>query len=143
MGRFALFAAVLFAAAVRAQSMDELYAAARQEGALAFYAGGPTAPWEAFSKDFTARYPGIKVSITGGFSNVLDRQVDAQLAAADFEVAEQRAEDGFKRLIDTVRRTGGDERNRVREHLVELFDLFDPADERVMKARRDLASALY
>jgi putative thioredoxin len=69
--------------------------------------------------------------------------LDAQLAAADFEVAEQRAEDGFKRLIDTVRRTGGDERNRVREHLVELFDLFDPADERVMKARRDLASALY
>jgi ABC-type Fe3+ transport system substrate-binding protein len=85
MGRFVLFAAVLFAAAVRAQSMDELYAAARQEGALAFYAGGPTAPWEAFSKDFTARYPGIKVSITGGFSNVLDRQIDAQLAAGKLE----------------------------------------------------------
>ena len=85
MGRFAVFAAVLFAAAVHAQSMDELYAAARQEGALAFYAGGPTAPWEAFSKDFTARYPGIKVSITGGFSNVLDRQIDAQLAAGKLE----------------------------------------------------------
>jgi putative thioredoxin len=42
-----------------------------------------------------------------------------------------------------VRGTSGDERNRVREHLVELFDLFDPADERVMKARRDLASALF
>jgi len=65
--------------------MDELYAAARQEGALAFYAGGPTAPWEAFSKDFSARYPGIKVSITGGFSNVLDRQIDAQLAAGKLE----------------------------------------------------------
>jgi putative thioredoxin len=69
--------------------------------------------------------------------------VDAQLAAADFEVAEQRAEEGFTRLIDTVRRTAGDERNRVREHLVELFDLFDPADQRVLKARRDLASALF
>jgi putative thioredoxin len=69
--------------------------------------------------------------------------VDAQLAAADFEVAQQRAEDGFARLIAAVRRTNGDERNRVREHLVELFDLFDPADERVMKARRDLASALF
>jgi len=86
MGRFALFALVLlFAAAARAESMDELYAAARQEGALAFYAGGPTAPWEAFSKDFSARYPGIKVSITGGFSNVLDRQIDAQLAAGKLE----------------------------------------------------------
>ncbi|MDT7724208.1 MAG: putative thioredoxin [Actinomycetota bacterium] len=69
--------------------------------------------------------------------------VDAQLAAADFEVSEQRAEDGFDRLIATVRRTAGDERNRVREHLVELFDLFDPADDRVMKARRGLASALF
>jgi putative thioredoxin len=69
--------------------------------------------------------------------------VNAQLAAADFEVAEQRAEDGFARLIAAVRRATGDERNRVREHLVELFDLFDPADERVMKARRDLASALF
>ena len=77
MGRCALFAlALLCTAAARAESMEELYAAARQEGALAFYAGGPTAPWEAFSKDFTARYPGIKVSITGGFSNVLDRQID-------------------------------------------------------------------
>jgi putative thioredoxin len=68
---------------------------------------------------------------------------DAQLAAADFEVAEQRAEEAFDRLIATVRRTNGDERNRVREHLVELFDLFDPADDRVMKARRNLASALF
>jgi putative thioredoxin len=69
--------------------------------------------------------------------------VDAQLAAADFEVSEQNAEAGFDRLIAAVRRTNGDERNRVREHLVELFDLFDPVDDRVMKARRGLASALF
>lgn len=69
--------------------------------------------------------------------------LDAQFAAADFEVAEQRPEDGFARLTALVRRTSGDDRNRVREHLVELFDLFDAADERVMKARRELASALF
>jgi putative thioredoxin len=69
--------------------------------------------------------------------------LDAQLAAADFEVAENRVEDGFARLIAAIRRTAGEDRNRVREHLVGLFDLFDPADERVMKARRDLASALF
>jgi len=69
--------------------------------------------------------------------------VDAQLAAADFEVAQQLAEEGFARLVAVVRRTAGDERNRVREHLVGLFDLFDPADPRVAKARRDLASALF
>jgi putative thioredoxin len=69
--------------------------------------------------------------------------LDAQLAAADFEVAENKIEDAFARLIATVRRTAGDDRNRVREHLVGLFDLFDPADERVAKARRGLASALF
>jgi ABC-type Fe3+ transport system substrate-binding protein len=60
--------------------MAELYAKAKKEGALAFYAGGPTAPWEAFAKDFSAKYPGIEVRVTGGFSNVLDRKIDQQLA---------------------------------------------------------------
>lgn len=69
--------------------------------------------------------------------------VDAQLAAADFEVAQNDVEDAFGRLLATVRRTAGEDRNRVRAHLVGLFELFDPADERVAKARRDLASALF
>ncbi len=69
--------------------------------------------------------------------------IGAQLAAADLDIAEQHVEAGFSRLIEAVRRTAGEERNKVREHLVALFDLFDPADERVMKARRDLASALF
>ncbi|WP_326946806.1 tetratricopeptide repeat protein [Amycolatopsis sp. NBC_01307] len=69
--------------------------------------------------------------------------LDAQLAAADLDIAENDVEASFKRLIDVVRRTAGDDRNKAREHLVALFDLFDPADDRVMKARRDLASALF
>ncbi|MET8998005.1 tetratricopeptide repeat protein [Amycolatopsis sp. Hca4] len=69
--------------------------------------------------------------------------LSAQLDAADLEIAANEVEAGFKRLIDTVRRTAGEDRNKVREHLVALFDLFDPADDRVMKARRDLASALF
>lgn len=69
--------------------------------------------------------------------------LDAQLAASDAEVAAGKIEDGFARLIAVIRRTAGDDRNRVREHLVGLFELFDPADERVAKARRELASALF
>ncbi|MET8845438.1 tetratricopeptide repeat protein [Amycolatopsis sp. NPDC004625] len=69
--------------------------------------------------------------------------LSAQLDAADLDIAANDVEAGFKRLIDTVRRTAGEDRNKVREHLVALFDLFDPADDRVMKARRDLASALF
>lgn len=69
--------------------------------------------------------------------------LEAQCAAADYEVAQQDVASGFARLINLVRRTSGIDRDRVREHLVELFELFDPADERVLKARRDLASALF
>jgi putative thioredoxin len=69
--------------------------------------------------------------------------LDAQLAAADIELAEQRIEQAFNRLIGTVRRTSGDERDKARTHLVSLFDLFAPDDPRVAKARRELASALF
>ncbi|MYW92764.1 tetratricopeptide repeat protein [Amycolatopsis rubida] len=71
------------------------------------------------------------------------KDIGAQLAAADLDIADQDVEGAFRRLVDVVRRTAGDDRNRVREHLVALFELFDPADERVAKARRDLASALF
>jgi putative thioredoxin len=69
--------------------------------------------------------------------------LDAQLTAADLDLAEQQLEPAFGRLINVVRRTSGEDRDRVRKRLVELFELF-PADEpRVLKARRDLASALF
>ena len=69
--------------------------------------------------------------------------LDAQFAAADFDVAQNKVENAFARLLSAVRRTTGEDRNRVRAHLVSLFELFEPADERVAKARRDLASALF
>ena len=69
--------------------------------------------------------------------------VDAQLAAADAELSEQQVEPAFERLINTVRRSAGDDRDRVRKHLIELFELFPPDDDRVTKARRNLASALF
>jgi ABC-type Fe3+ transport system substrate-binding protein len=70
----------------RAQSLDALYEKAKAEGALVLYTGGPTAPWDAAAKEFSARYPGVSVSVTGGFSNVLDKKIDAQLAAGKLEV---------------------------------------------------------
>lgn len=69
--------------------------------------------------------------------------LDAQLAAADVELAGQRVEQAFARLIGVVRRTAGDDRHKARTHLVELFDLFPAEDPRVLKGRRDLAGALY
>jgi putative thioredoxin len=69
--------------------------------------------------------------------------VEAQLTAADALVAGNDVEAAFTRLVDTVRRTFGDDRDRVRQHLVGLFELFPADDPRVAAARRSLASALY
>ncbi|MCE3553695.1 tetratricopeptide repeat protein [Pseudonocardia sp. RS11V-5] len=69
--------------------------------------------------------------------------VDAQLAAADAEVAQDRAESAFQRLVAAVGRTFGDDREKVRSHLVGLFELFPADDPRVSTARRALARALF
>jgi ABC-type Fe3+ transport system substrate-binding protein len=84
----ALTVAALFVGAVpaRPQSPDALHEKAKTEGSVILYTGGPTAPWDAVSKDFSARYPGVGVSVTGGFSNVLDKKIDAQLANNKLEV---------------------------------------------------------
>jgi putative thioredoxin len=69
--------------------------------------------------------------------------IDAQLTAADAQIAANEVEAAFARLVDTVRRTFGDDRDRVRQHLVGLFELFPSDDPRVAAARRNLASALF
>ena len=69
--------------------------------------------------------------------------VDTQLAAADAELAADRVENAFTRLVNTVARTAGEDRERARGHLVGLFELFPADDERVGTARRALARALF
>ena len=69
--------------------------------------------------------------------------VDAQILVADLDVLGGHVEDAFVRLIDTVRVTADADRNKAREHLVELFEVVGTADERVAKARKSLMSALF
>lgn len=69
--------------------------------------------------------------------------VDAQLAVADLDVVGGQLEDAFARLVDLVRATAGDDRERVRTRLLELFDVVGADDQRVLRARQALASALY
>ena len=78
-----------------------------------------------------------------GRADAAPDDVDAQLAAADAEVALDRVDDAFTRLVATVGRTFGDDRDRVRGHLVGLFELFPADDPRVATARRALARALF
>ncbi len=69
--------------------------------------------------------------------------IEAQLAVADLDVIGGQLEDAFARVIDVIRITTGDERDAVRARLLELFDVVDPADQRVLRARQALASALF
>ncbi|GAA3619060.1 tetratricopeptide repeat protein [Kineosporia mesophila] len=68
---------------------------------------------------------------------------DAQIVVADLDVLGGHIEDAFARLIDTVRVTVGDDRDKVRAHLVELFEVVGKEDPRVGKARISLANALF
>ena len=69
--------------------------------------------------------------------------IEAAFAAADVQILSQDVEGAFDRLVGLVRRTAGDERTSVRTRLIELFELFDPADPEVIAGRRNLANALY
>ncbi len=69
--------------------------------------------------------------------------VDAQARVADIEVAAGRPDVGFDRMLGTIRRTAGEDRDRARVHLVGLFEVFPPGDSRVAKARGTLSSLLF
>ncbi|HEY7722316.1 MAG TPA: tetratricopeptide repeat protein, partial [Pedococcus sp.] len=69
--------------------------------------------------------------------------IDAQTLVADLDLLGGHVEDAFLRLIDLVRVTSGEDRERVRTHLLELFSVVGPHDERVRKARTALMSALF
>ncbi|GGW39196.1 co-chaperone YbbN [Streptomyces caelestis] len=69
--------------------------------------------------------------------------VQAQIAAADLDLVGGHVEDAFGRLIETVGRTVGDDRDTVRMRLLELFEVVGPEDPRVIAARRALARALF
>jgi putative thioredoxin len=69
--------------------------------------------------------------------------VDAQLAAADLSLASNDVPAALDRLLNTVTLVSGDDRDRIRQRLLEYFDLLGPDDPRVPAARRALTRALF
>ncbi|MFG2590144.1 tetratricopeptide repeat protein [Streptomyces sp. NPDC048438] len=70
-------------------------------------------------------------------------QPAAQMAAADLDLVGGHVEDAFGRLVETVRRNFGDDRDAVRVRLLELFEVIGPDDPRVTAARTALARVLF
>ncbi|GAA1891472.1 tetratricopeptide repeat protein [Streptantibioticus ferralitis] len=68
---------------------------------------------------------------------------EAQIAAADLDLVGGHVEDAFGRLVDTVKRTVGEDRERARLHLLELFDVVGAEEPRVVSARAALARVLF
>lgn len=71
------------------------------------------------------------------------QDIDAALTVADLDVLGGHVEDAFVRLIDLVRTTSGEDRDRIKNHLLELFAVVGNQDERVRKGRTTLMSALF
>jgi putative thioredoxin len=76
-------------------------------------------------------------------SDAAPDDIEAAFAAADVQILNQDVIPAFDRLIALVRKTSDDDRTKVRTRLIELFELFDPADPDVITGRRNLANALY
>ncbi|MFF3114322.1 tetratricopeptide repeat protein [Kitasatospora sp. NPDC057904] len=71
------------------------------------------------------------------------KNVEVQLRAADLDLVGGHVEDAFGRLIDTVGKTFGADRDTVRLRLLELFEVIGAEDPRVVVARAGLARVLF
>ena len=89
------------------------------------------------------RTEGLELSEVIDQSALNPSDIALQLKAADVEIVNGGVEAAFARLIHAVRATLGDERTKVKDHLLNLFALVDQSDPRLVAARKELASALF
>ncbi|MEV8590625.1 tetratricopeptide repeat protein [Streptomyces sp. NPDC051180] len=77
--------------------------------------------------------------------NAADNPADvaAQIAAADLDLVGGHVQDAFGRLVETVRRTAGEDRDAARVRLLELFEVIGADDPRVTAGRQALARVLF
>ncbi len=89
------------------------------------------------------RTEGLELNVILDQSTKNPSDIDLQLKAADVEIVNGGVEAAFTRLLHAVRATTGDDRTKVKDHLINLFLLVDQSDPRLVAARKELASALF
>ena len=89
------------------------------------------------------RTEGLDLEVVIGESTKNPGDISLQLKAADVEIVNGGVEAAFTRLLHAVRATTGDDRAKVKDHLLMLFALVDTNDPRLVSARKELASALF
>jgi len=67
----------------------------------------------------------------------------SQMELADLELMKGNPGAGFSVLINAIKISSGEDRDKLRARLLELFIVVGDSDPEVIKARRDLASALF
>jgi putative thioredoxin len=113
------------------------------EEALSSNPGDPEATLGLGQAKLLKRTQGVDLNATREAAAQRPDDVAAQTLAADVELLGGHVDDAFGRLIDVVRRSAGDDRDQARQHLIELFSVVGDADPRVVRARQQLASALF
>jgi putative thioredoxin len=91
--------------------------------------------------DLMNRINGLDFALT--LKNSKSDDLTSQMMCADIEIAQGDYESAFNRLIAAVKTFTAEDRDKAKAHLLQLFNLVDPADPRLVKARGQLASALF
>ena len=71
------------------------------------------------------------------------KDFSSQMDLADLELMKGNPGAGFAVLINAIKISSGEDRDKLRARLLELFVVVGDSDPEVIKARRDLASALF
>jgi putative thioredoxin len=75
--------------------------------------------------------------------NAKDDDLNSQLMCADIQVASGDLSGAFDRLLKVIKLKKDGEADKAKAHLIALFNLVDPTDPRLVKARSELASVLF
>ena len=133
-----------FETAQKAMDSGDLHAAAEAlGGVLADSPGHPVAKAWLAQVDLIRRVNSYDQAGVHRATQSAPDDVDAQIKAADLDLAGGQIEASFDRLLGLFGRASGEDKNKIRVHLLGLFDVLPPRDPRVAKARSRLSSMLF